>query len=96
MKKQKSILAFSGGLDTSVVVKYMQEIHDMDVITVTVDVGQGDNQNKIAKKAKKLGVKKHYNIDAKKEFVTNFIYPAIQANALYQKNIVLQQHLHVH
>ena len=42
----------------------MQEIHDMDVITVTVDVGQGDNQNKIAKKAKKLGVKKHYNIDA--------------------------------
>ena len=54
MKKQKSILAFSGGLDTSVVVKYMQEIHDMDVITVTVDVGQGDNQNKIAKKAKKL------------------------------------------
>ena len=45
----------------------MQEIHDMDVITVTVDVGQGDNQNKIAKKAKKLGVKKHYNIDAKKD-----------------------------
>ena len=52
----------------------MQEIHDMDVITVTVDVGQGDNQNKIAKKAKKLGVKKHYNIDAKKEFVTDFIH----------------------
>ena len=41
--KQKSILAFSGGLDTSVVVKYMQEIHDMDVITVTVDVGQDDD-----------------------------------------------------
>ncbi len=61
----------------------------MDVITVTVDVGQGDNQNKIAKKAKKLGVKKHYNIDAKKEFVTNFIYPAIQANALYQKKYCL-------
>ena len=57
--KQKSILAFSGGLDTSVVVKFMQEIHDMDVITVTVDVGQGENQNKIAKKAKNLGVKKH-------------------------------------
>ncbi len=49
--KQKSILAFSGGLDTSVVVKYMQEIHDMDVITVTVDVGQGDDHSKIAKKA---------------------------------------------
>ena len=49
--KQKSILAFSGGLDTSVVVKYMQEIHDMDVITVTVDVGQDDDHSKIANKA---------------------------------------------
>ena len=55
--KQKSILAFSGGLDTSVVVKYMQDMHNMDVITVTVDVGQGDDNNKIARKAKKLGVK---------------------------------------
>ena len=53
----KSILAFSGGLDTSVVVKYMQDMHDMDVITVTVDVGQGDDNTKISKKAKKLGVK---------------------------------------
>ena len=87
--KQKSILAFSGGLDTSVVVKYMQDMHDMDVITVTVDVGQGDDNNKIAKKAKKLGVKKHYNIDAKKEFVTEYIFPAIKANALYQKKYCL-------
>ena len=87
--KRKSILAFSGGLDTSVVVKYMQDIHDTDVITVTVDVGQGDNQNKIANKAKKLGVKKHYNIDSKKEFVTKYIFPAIKANALYQKKYCL-------
>src|SRR3990172_3468237 len=50
---QKAILAFSGGLDTSVVVKYLQEKHGMDVITVTVDVGQGDNPNTIAAKAKK-------------------------------------------
>ena len=54
---QKGILAFSGGLDTSVVVKYLQDEHDMDVITVTVDVGQGDDWKKIASKAKKLGVK---------------------------------------
>ena len=87
--KQKSILAFSGGLDTSVVVKYMQEIHDMDVITVTVDVGQDDDYSKIANKAKKLGVKKHYNIDSKKEFVTKYIFPAIKANALYQKKYCL-------
>ena len=56
---QRGILAFSGGLDTSVVVKYLQEEYDMDVITVTVDVGQGDDAKRIAEKAKKLGVKKH-------------------------------------
>ncbi len=86
---QKAILAFSGGLDTSVVVKYLQEKHDMDVITVTIDVGQGDNPNAIATKAKKLGVKKHYNIDAKKEFVLKYIFPSIKANALYQKKYCL-------
>ena len=86
---KKAILAFSGGLDTSVVVKYLQEKHDMDVITVTVDVGQGDNPKAIATKAKKLGVKKHYNIDAKKEFVTKYIFPSINANALYQKKYCL-------
>ncbi len=87
--KQKAILAFSGGLDTSVVVKYLQENHNMDVVTVTVDVGQGDNLKKITAKAKKLGVIKHYNIDAKKEFVTKFIFPSIKANALYQKKYCL-------
>jgi argininosuccinate synthase len=86
---QKAILAFSGGLDTSVVVKYLQEKHSMDVVTVTVDVGQGDNPGTIAAKAKKLGVKKHYNIDAKKEFVTKYIFPSIKANALYQKKYCL-------
>ncbi|MCA9820407.1 MAG: argininosuccinate synthase [Nitrosarchaeum sp.] len=86
---QKGILAFSGGLDTSVVVKYLQEEHDLDVITVTVDVGQGEDHKKVADKAKKLGVKKHYNIDARKEFVEKFIFPSIKANALYQKKYCL-------
>ena len=86
---KKAILAFSGGLDTSVVVKYLQEKYNMDVVTVTVDVGQGDDQKKIATKAKKLGVKKHYNIDAKKEFVNDFIFPSIKANSLYQKKYCL-------
>ena len=86
---KKAILAFSGGLDTSVVIKYLQQIHDMDVVTVTVDVGQGDNYKTISAKAKKLGVKKHYMIDARKEFVKNYIYPSIKANALYQKKYCL-------
>ena len=61
--KQKAILAFSGGLDTSVVVKYLQEKHNMDVITVTVDVGQEDDYKKISAKAKKLGVKTEHFIN---------------------------------
>ena len=94
--KQKSILAFSGGLDTSVVVKYMQEIHDMDVITVTVDVGQGDDHSKISKKAKKLGVKKHYNIDSKKNLLQIIYFQQLKQMHFIKKNIVWQLHLHVH
>ncbi len=89
MTKGKAVLAFSGGLDTSVVIKYLQEKHNLDVITVTVDVGQEDNLKKISTKAKNLGVLKHYNIDARQEFVENFIFPAIKANALYQKKYCL-------
>ncbi|RNJ76380.1 MAG: argininosuccinate synthase [Nitrosopumilus sp. H8] len=85
----KAVLAFSGGLDTSVVVKYLQEEHDMDVVTVTVDVGQGENHRIIESKAKKLGVKKHYTIDARKEFVSGYVIPSIKANALYQKKYCL-------
>ncbi|MDH2907071.1 MAG: argininosuccinate synthase [Candidatus Nitrosotalea sp.] len=87
--KGKAVLAFSGGLDTSVVIKYLQEKHNLDVITVTVDVGQEDNLKKISAKAKSLGVLKHYNIDARQEFVDSFIFPAIKANALYQKKYCL-------
>ena len=89
MMKGKAVLAFSGGLDTSVVIKYLQEKHNLDVITVTVDVGQEDDLKKISAKAKSLGVLKHYNIDARQEFVDDFIFPAIKANALYQKKYCL-------
>lgn len=87
--KGKAILAFSGGLDTSVVIKYLQEKYNLDVVTVTVDVGQEDNLKKISAKAKSLGVLNHYNIDARQEFVDNFIFPSIKANALYQKKYCL-------
>ena len=89
MMKGKAVLAFSGGLDTSVVIKYLQEKHNLDVVTVTVDVGQEDNLKKISAKAKSLGVIRHYNIDARQEFVDSFIFPAIKANALYQKKYCL-------
>lgn len=86
---EKAVLAFSGGLDTSVVVKYLQENHDMDVITVTVDVGQGGDSKAVAQKAKRLGVRKHHTIDCRREFVREYIWPSIKANALYQKKYCL-------
>jgi argininosuccinate synthase len=81
---EKYVLAYSGGLDTSVLIKYLQEKLNADVITVTVDVGQQEDLVGAAEKAKKLGVLKHYAIDAKDEFVTDYIFPAIKANALYE------------
>jgi argininosuccinate synthase len=80
----KYVLAYSGGLDTSVLIKYLQEKLGGQVITVTVDVGQGEDLEAAAEKAKKLGVHKHFGIDAKEEFCENYIYPAIKANALYE------------
>ncbi len=81
---EKFVLAYSGGLDTSVLIKQIQEKCSAEVITVTVDVGQGEDLKGAAEKAKKLGVVKHFSIDAKDEFVEDYIFPAIKANALYE------------
>ena len=80
----KFVLAYSGGLDTSVLIKYLQEKCKAQVITVTVDVGQGEDLEAAEEKAKKLGVIKHFSIDAKDEFAKEYIFPAIKANALYE------------
>ena len=80
----KVVLAYSGGLDTSVCVKYLQNLHKMDVITVTVDCGQEDDFKEIEKKAKAIGAIKHVYIDARDEFVRDYVAPSIKANGLYQ------------
>jgi argininosuccinate synthase len=67
-----------------VLIKWLQEKYDADVITVTVNVGQQENLKAAEEKAKKLGALKHYSIDAKDEFATDYIFPAIKANALYE------------
>jgi argininosuccinate synthase len=85
----KVILAFSGGLDTSVCVKYLQNLHKLDVITLTVDVGQNDDFDEIRKISSQLGAIEHIYIDSKQEFVHNYITPAIKANALYQQKYPL-------
>ncbi|KYH39343.1 MAG: hypothetical protein AYL28_000670 [Candidatus Bathyarchaeota archaeon B23] len=79
----KVVLAFSGGLDTSVMVKWLQEQYGYDVVTLTLDVGQGKDLKKVEEKAWSLGVVNHYSIDAKEEFINHYVIPAIKANALY-------------
>jgi len=80
---KKVVLAYSGGLDTSVILKWLQERYSFEVISVTLDVGQGKDIKTVEEKAWKLGVINHYSIDAKEEFINNYVVPAIKANALY-------------
>jgi argininosuccinate synthase len=80
----KVVLAYSGGLDTSVCIRYLQTLHKLDVITVTVDCGQHDNFGEIERKAQAIGAIKHVHIDAREEFASNFVVPSIKANGLYQ------------
>jgi argininosuccinate synthase len=87
--KKKIVLAYSGGLDTSVLLKWIQEKYDADIITVTLDIGQKEDLKKIEDKAETLGALKHYSIEAKEEFVGNYVFPAVKANALYQEKYPL-------
>ena len=80
----KVVLAYSGGLDTSVCIRYLQTLHKLDVITVTVDCGQQDDFEEIERKAQAIGAIKHIYIDAREEFANNFVLPSIKANGLYQ------------
>ncbi len=83
--KKKIILLYSGGLDTSVLLTWLQEHYQADVVTVTVDLGQAkDDFAAIKQKALSLGAAQAYVIDAKKEFAEQYLAPAIKANALYQ------------
>ncbi len=78
------VLAFSGGLDTSVCVRWLHEKHDAEVVTATLDLGQRDDLDAVEKRSKLLGAISHHTIDAKDEFVNDYVFPAVMANALYQ------------
>ncbi len=80
----KVVLAYSGGLDTSVCIRYLQKLHKMDVVTATVDCGQDDNFDEIARRSKAVGAVKHIYVDAKEEFASDYIVPSIKANGMYQ------------
>ena len=80
----KIVLAYSGGLDTSVIVKWLKETYDAEIITFAADVGQEEELKGLDKKALKTGASKHYTLDLVEEFASDFIYPMIRANAIYE------------
>ena len=83
-KKNKIVLAYSGGLDTSIILKWLQENYNSEVIAYTADLGQVMSKNKIIKNAKRLGVKNIIIEDLKNTFVKDYIYPMIRGHALYE------------
>lgn len=83
-KIKKVVLAYSGGLDTSVILKWLQEEYQCEVVTFTADLGQGEELEPAREKAKKLGVKQIFIEDLQEEFVRDFVFPMFRANALYE------------
>ncbi len=89
MKIEKVVLAYSGGLDTSVILKWITKHYNCEVITLTADLGQGEELNGIEEKALATGASKAYVEDLREEFVRDYIFPAFRANALYEGRYLL-------
>ncbi|MBE6350483.1 MAG: argininosuccinate synthase [Spirochaetaceae bacterium] len=89
MKKEKVVLAYSGGLDTTVIIPWLKENFDYDVIAVCVDVGQGDDWPSIKQRALDTGAAACYVVDAREEYITEYIWPAVKANAVYEDRYLL-------
>lgn len=85
----KVVLAYSGGLDTSVIVKWLQETYQCEVVTFTADIGQGEEVEPARAKAKALGVKEIYIDDLREEYVRDFVFPMFRANAIYEGEYLL-------
>ena len=83
-KVHKVVLAYSGGLDTSVILKWLQETYHCEVITFTADLGQGEDIGPAREKAKLLGIKQIFIEDLREEFVSDYVFPMFRANALYE------------
>jgi argininosuccinate synthase len=86
---KKVVVAYSGGLDTSVILSWVKEHYNCEVVACCVDVGQEKELKGLNEKAKRTGASKSYIVDAKEEFVTDYIYPAVKAEALYEDRYYL-------
>jgi len=80
----KIVLAYSGGLDTSVILKWLRETYDAEIVTFAADIGQEEELKGLPQKARATGAAKHYTLDLVEEFARDFIYPMIRANAIYE------------
>ena len=89
MASKKVILAYSGGLDTSVILKWLQEEKNLDVVTYTADMGQGDIPSDLEKRAKGFGAVKVIVDDLSEEFVSNYVFPMFRCNTLYEGEYLL-------
>ena len=83
------VLAYSGGRDTSVILKWLQETYHCEVVTFTADIGQGEELEPARKKAQLMGVKQIFVDDLREEFVRDFVFPMFRANALYEGQYLL-------
>ncbi len=86
---KKVVLAYSGGLDTSVILKWLQDVYECEVVTFTADIGQGEELAPARRKAKLFGVKSIFIEDLREEFVRDFVYPMFRANAIYEGEYLL-------
>jgi len=86
---KKIVLAYSGGLDTSVILKWLQKKYNCPVVTFTADIGQGEEVQSVKGKAELLGVKEIFIEDLKEDFITNYVFPMFRANALYEGSYFL-------
>ena len=89
MAKEKIVLAYSGGLDTSIIIPWLKEHYDCEVIAVAADVGQGEELEPLHEKAIKTGASKLYIADLREEFITQYIWPTLKAGAMYENTYLL-------
>ncbi len=88
-KFKKIVLAYSGGLDTSVILKWLQEKYECEIVTFTADIGQGEEIEPAKMRARNMGVKDIFIEDLKEDFVKDYVFPMFRANALYEGTYLL-------
>ena len=83
-KVKKVVLAYSGGLDTSVILKWLQEVYECEVVTFTADIGQGEEIEPARLRAQEMGIKEIFIEDLREEFVQDYVFPMLKASTIYE------------